>query len=72
MCGSNRSDRESAKGVSFSDEYTLFHTGLPNFKLLKAVFDHVAKGLSSDGASKLSQFQEFMCVMLKAQNELTK
>ena len=35
-----------------SDECTLFHTGLPNFKLLKAVFDHVAKGLPADGASK--------------------
>jgi len=53
-----------------SDEYTLFHTGLPNFKLLKAVFDHVAKGLPADGASKLSQFQEFMCVMLKLRMNL--
>jgi len=48
-----------------SDEHIIFHTGLPNFKLLKAVFDHVAKGLPADGASKLFQFQEFRCVMLK-------
>jgi len=48
-----------------SDEYTLFHTGLPNFKLLKAVFDHIAKNLPTDGGSKLSHFQEFICVMSK-------
>jgi len=53
-----------------SDEYTLLHTGLPNFKLLKAIFDHVAKGLPADGASKLSHFQEFMCVMLKLRMNL--
>ena len=48
-----------------TDEYTKFHTGLPNFKLLKAIFDHVLKGLTSNGVTKLSSFQEFMCLMLK-------
>ena len=48
-----------------TDEYTKFHTGLPNFKLLKAIFDHVSKGLPTDGVTKLSNFQEFVCLMLK-------
>ena len=48
-----------------SDEYTKFHTGLPNFKLVKAIFDHVSKGLPTDGVTKLSNCQEFMCMMLK-------
>ena len=48
-----------------SDEYTKFHTGLPNYKLVKAIFDHVSKGLPTDGVTKLSNFQEFMCMMLK-------
>jgi len=34
------------------------------------VFDYIAKGLPADGASKLSQFQEFMCVMLKLRMNL--
>ena len=27
-----------------SDEFTKFHTGLPNFNLVKAIFDHLSKG----------------------------
>ena len=38
-----------------TDEYTKFHTGFPNFKLLKAIFDHVSKGLPTDGVTKLSR-----------------
>ena len=53
-----------------SDEYTIFHTGLPKFKLVKAVFDHVAKGLPANEGTKLSHFQEFMCVMLKLRMNL--
>ena len=34
-----------------SDEYTKFYTGLPNFKLVKAIFDHVSKGLPTDGVT---------------------
>ena len=38
---------------------------LDYFKLLKAIFDHVSKGLPTDGVTKLSNFQEFVCLMLK-------
>ena len=47
------------------DNIVLFHTGLPNFKVLKAVFDHVLQTLPNEGVSKLTPFQEFMCTMLK-------
>ena len=43
----------------------LFHTGLPNLKILKAIFDHVLQTLPNEGISKLTPFQEFMCTMLK-------
>ena len=39
-----------------SNEYMKFNTGLPNFKLVKAVFDHVSKGLPPEGAMKLTYF----------------
>ena len=45
-----------------SDEQTQFYTGLPNIKI---IFEHVSKGLPSDGVTKLSQFQEFVCVLVK-------
>ena len=48
-----------------SDEVTKFYTGLPNVIIVKAVFEHVSKTLPSDGITKLSPFQEFMCVLLK-------
>ena len=35
---------------------------LPNAKVVKAVFEHVAKSLPSDGVMKLSPFQQFICV----------
>ena len=54
-----------SKKCFVTDEYTKFHTGLPNFKLLKTIFDHVSKGLPTDGVTKLSNFQEFVCLMLK-------
>ena len=38
---------------------------MPNVKVVKAVFEHVANSLPSDGVTKLSPFQEFMCVLLK-------
>ena len=44
-----------------SDEVTKFYTGLPNVKIVKAVFEHVSKTLPSDGITKLSPFQEFVC-----------
>ena len=44
------------------DDFVKVHTGLPNAKV---VLEHVSKTLPSDGVTKLSQFQEFMCVLLK-------
>ena len=54
-----------------SHDFTLTHTGLPNFKVLKAVFNHVNKTLPSDRVTKLSCFQEFVCVMLKLRTNLS-
>ena len=53
-----------------TDEYTKFHTGLPNFKVVKAIFYHVSKGLPTNRVSKLSNFQEFMCLMLKLRTNI--
>ena len=39
-----------------TDEYTKFHTGLPNFKVVKAIFDHVSKGLPTN---RVPSFQIF-------------
>ena len=36
-----------------SDNFTLTNTGLPNFKVLKAVFNHLSKRLPSDRVTKL-------------------
>ena len=38
------------------DNTVLFHTGLPNFKVLKAIFDHVLQTLPNEGISKLTPF----------------
>ena len=48
-----------------SDERVQFYTGLPNIKILKAVYDHVVETLTMEGNSKLSSFQQFMCTILK-------
>ena len=48
-----------------SDEQIQFYTGLPNIKIVKVVFEHVSRGLASDSGTKLSQFQEFLCVLVK-------
>ena len=55
-----------------SDEYTKFHTELPNFKLVKAIFDHVSKGLSTDGVTKLSNFQRVYVSDVEVKNQCTK
>ena len=47
------------------DDTIKFYTALPNFKILKAIYDHTYKTLSKDGITKLTAFQEFMCTMLK-------
>ena len=48
-----------------SDEYVKFHTGLPNFAILKAVFEHILPGVSLSEKSKLLPFQEYIIVLLK-------
>ena len=62
--------RDSSKnGVPFSeeslqdDEYVKFYTGLPNFKVLKAVFDFASPANAS--TTKLTHFQEFMVTLMK-------
>lgn len=40
-----------------------FYTGLPNYKVLKAVFDFVAPPVRT--ATKLTRFQEFMLTIIK-------
>ena len=43
-----------------------FYNGLPNMKLVKAVFNHVLPAFITQSAfSKLTAFQEFMMTMLK-------
>ena len=57
--------------VSFSeeslenDEIVKFYTGLPNIKVLKAVFNLVERSVSHSDSTKLTKFQEFMSVMVK-------
>ena len=48
-----------------TDESVIFYTGLPNFKTLKAVFDHIVQSMPCSENTKLTPFQEFMAVMLK-------
>ena len=43
----------------------MFYTGLPNIKLVKAVFNHVLPAITQSAFSKLTAFQEFMMTMLK-------
>ena len=48
-------------------EYVKFYTKLPNFKLLKSLFDFVSPSASTGCSSttKLTLFQEFMIVLAK-------
>ena len=48
-----------------SDEKVVLLTGLPNFNILKAVYDHVVVTMPIDGTGKLSLFQQFMCCLMK-------
>ena len=49
-----------------NDSFTQHYTGLPNIEVLKIVFDHVSKTLPpSERSTKLSSFEEFICVMIK-------
>ena len=47
------------------DELVQFYTGLPNLKVLKAVFTLIVPVISADFNSKLGQFQEFIIVLMK-------
>ena len=48
------------------DDDVRFYTGLPNARVLKAVFDHVtASQTCLDTCQKLSSFQQFVLVMMK-------
>ena len=49
----------------FSDEKVLLLTGLPNFKILKAVYNHVVATMPVEGTGKLSLFQQFICSLMK-------
>ena len=40
-------------------------TGLPNFKILKALFNHVVTTMPAEGTGKLSLFQQFICSLMK-------
>lgn len=48
-----------------SDEIVKFYTGLPNIKVLKAVFGLVYKAVRTCDTAKLSPFQEFMATVVK-------
>ncbi|XP_065891616.1 uncharacterized protein [Dysidea avara] len=48
-----------------SDDFVRCHTALPNFNILRAIFQHVHKMVPAGGITKLSPFQEFMFVLLK-------
>jgi len=54
-----------SEGSLDSDKKVLFYAGLPNFKALEAVFDHVVNTLPVNGYCSLSLFQKFMCTILK-------
>ena len=49
------------------DSIVSFYTGLPNLKVLRAIFNHVCITLPGERSAqcKLTKFQEFMVVMLK-------
>ena len=49
-----------------NDSFTQHYTGLPNFEVVKIVFEHVSKTLpTSERSTKSSSFEEFVCVMVK-------
>ena len=49
----------------FSDEKVLLLTGFPNFKIFKAVYNHVEATMPVEGTGKLSLFQRFICSLMK-------
>ena len=55
---------------SQSNDFIQHYTGLPNFKVVKTVFDFVV-GEQSHGGTKLTAFQEFMVALLKLRHNLS-
>ena len=45
------------------DEFTKYHTGLPNCKVLLCLFEHVSVGMLHERETKLTLFQQFSCVI---------
>ena len=50
------------------DKFVQDYTGLPNFRMLKSVFDFVAPKSQN---TKLSSFQEFMVTLIKLHHNLS-
>ena len=48
-----------------SDEKVVFLTGLPNFRILKALYDLVVLTVPIEGTGNLSLFQQFTCYLMK-------
>ena len=55
---------------SKSNEFIQHYTGLPNFKVVKTIFDFVVSE-QSRGGTKLTAFQEFMVALLKLRHNLS-
>ena len=55
----------SESDLQGNEAMVLFYTGLPTFQILKEVFDHVALAVPKTETSKLTNFEQFMLVMLK-------
>jgi len=55
----------ASEEMLYNDKEVVLLTGLPNFKILKALFDHVVKTMPVEGTGKLSLFQQFTCYLMK-------
>lgn len=64
-CPTTRIDRPFTEDTFQKDEFVKFYTGLPNFKVLKSVYNYVISALPTASNSKLEQFQEYVAVLMK-------
>ena len=48
-----------------SDEKVVLLTGLPNFRILKVLYDHVVATMPVERTGKLSLFRQFICCLMK-------
>ena len=55
----------SSEEALSGDKKVLLLTGLPNFKILKTLFNHVVATMPVEGTGKLSLFQQFICSLTK-------